>query len=174
MVEFLHANPQLKRVGLFLTSTTSRALILTIKQMSCTTFSLIWYHALDISALRGAQNVDFFILSTPENLDVDVVSSLANLEYFGVQDLEWSPGHALDPLRRLSKLRTFALRRCKIDPPLHLSWTRHCATLREVVVHDHNDLVWCDNAPQRLPDIVNAASECQRPLAIPFAFVGVS
>ena len=77
----------------------------------------------------------------------------SNLQYFGLEVGTWN-SCPLDALRGLTHLRTFFLQAFKVEPPLQLSWTRHCATLRDVSVVDR-DRVWCHSStPSGLPDVM--------------------
>ena len=161
LIGFLKTNPQLKRARLALQSTAPEELIQQITTMSNTNFSLIWHEANDIGGLRNAHNIEFLLLHCPEHfdaVDAQVVGSLSNLHYFGLEVFTWN-SCPLDALRSLKHLRTFFLEAFTVEPPLHLSWTRHCATLRDVSVVDH-DRVWCHSStPSDLPDVMYAPSE---------------
>lgn len=163
LVQFLHANPQLVRVRLSMDCTATDELITQIKEMSATRFALVWCHAYDVTSLRDARNVDFLVLGYPrdfDDFDMRVITSLTNLECFGLEVARWSRRFSLDPLRHLPKLRTFAMCALDIEPPLCLAWTHACASLREVSVLDSDD-VWCaEAAPESLPPLMQSATKC--------------
>ena len=93
------------------------------------------------------------------DIDVDLIASLSNLEYLGVVTGIWNSSCSLNALHKLAHLHTFFMETVKVEPPLQLSWTRHCRRLQNVSVVDRAT-VWCyAAAPAHLPGSLHSPVE---------------
>ena len=167
LVDFLQANPQLRRVRLSVSYRASDNLVSKITEMAATTFSLVWTQA-KRKHLSLLPNVDFLVLRHPRDFDAGVMAKWCKLEYLGLELSRCGPHSDWSALRHLPNLHTFVVCACNIEPPLCLSWTKDCVTLREVSVFDHTH-VWCsDCAPQSLPSVLFSPTACPTPMTLSY------